>query len=1072
MKTTKFYKSIKIKIMEKAICILIIISVLLVSAQVFGTYSIARFDNEWCATIYPTSYVTGSFLISETGISGMNGFSKSQTNKTLLIDLPAGFEFKTSGTTANVSASGTEVVIVSFSFSSVTRLIVTISTSSNNTEYNTISFNNFEIRGMNGNASGNIQRSGGTFQIDNSTGNPTSLQSFGILSSMTPFVYAASSVTQPNLTDVKQYSINNNVLRIKISGSGNCGASVTRFTFSTNGNNGTGTDSVRNISTAKIYYTGNSSVFTTSSFFGSCISPSGNFVITGSINQLNGDNYFWLCYDVPGDAYTGLDGNKVDASLTSFVVGGNLITNMTTPSPTGYRKVVPAEFYYSRSSGNWTDNIWATFNNGPLCNCQPNGAGIVIIDTGNIVIMNKTRTVDVMQVMKDASLSGLSSGVAFKATTALNTFDNGFFSFLGDVIVNGNVTLSGTGTSEFHKVDTIAGDLFIASGAALRNMASSTSDLGIGGNLTINGNLQNTGANINLYGGNTYIDGTGSISTIYVVIKNGSKTVNPTANLTINAGFQIQGPYIVDNFGKINIRENMDADNAVSRWINESGSDLSYGGSADMFTANGNLAAFSEFNTVHYSGTSNQSIVVAQNSTYYNLALEGSGTKLMLAETHLHGNFICNTVFGHNLKTIIADGKTMQYFSGTVPPTFNNLTVNNSFPVAALTLNVVTTINGILTLQDGHIITTTANILVLGTSAAVSLSATPDSSFVKGPMINTYNSISSVTKIFPVGKGNIMHRADMTITLTNSTASLDRVECFYSSATALGYTLPATLSKVSDIDYWDIDVGSPTNVSTASIQLYYFSIDKVTDTVNLSIAKSDDAGNWLDIGYAETKGLIGTITSSVNFITFSIFSLANKKGGSNPLPIELLSFNAKPDNDFVNITWSTLSETNNDYFTVEKSKDAINFETVANVDGAGNSNTRLNYSAKDNEPFSGISYYRLKQTDFDGMVTYSNIVVIDFVRQLTAAVNIYPNPFSTSITVMINDASQTNNCELRIYNAMGAEVMNTTITKQSTTLETSNLPSGTYFYKLVLSKVEGVIDNNKTIQSGKLISQQ
>jgi len=79
-------------------------------------------------------------------------------------------------------------------------------------------------------------------------------------------------------------------------------------------------------------------------------------------------------------------------------------------------------------------------------------------------------------------------------------------------------------------------------------------------------------------------------------------------------------------------------------------------------------------------------------------------------------------------------------------------------------------------------------------------------------------------------------------------------------------------------------------------------------------------------------------------------------------------------------------------------------------------------------------------------------------------VTIAPNPFSTSTTVVINDVSQINNCELRIYNVMGVEVMNTTLTKQLTTLETRFLPSGIYFYKIT--------GKNKTIQSGKLVSQQ
>jgi len=79
-------------------------------------------------------------------------------------------------------------------------------------------------------------------------------------------------------------------------------------------------------------------------------------------------------------------------------------------------------------------------------------------------------------------------------------------------------------------------------------------------------------------------------------------------------------------------------------------------------------------------------------------------------------------------------------------------------------------------------------------------------------------------------------------------------------------------------------------------------------------------------------------------------------------------------------------------------------------------------------------------------------------------ITIAPNPFSKSTTIIINDATQINNCEIKIYNAMGSEVINTIVTKQGTTLDTSDLSSGIYFYK--------IMSNNKTIQSGKLISQQ
>jgi hypothetical protein len=80
----------------------------------------------------------------------------------------------------------------------------------------------------------------------------------------------------------------------------------------------------------------------------------------------------------------------------------------------------------------------------------------------------------------------------------------------------------------------------------------------------------------------------------------------------------------------------------------------------------------------------------------------------------------------------------------------------------------------------------------------------------------------------------------------------------------------------------------------------------------------------------------------------------------------------------------------------------------------------------------------------------------------TNEVKLYPNPFSTFINVIINDASQINNAELRIYDVFGREVKTATISKQATTFDTSNLPSGIYLYK--------VMNDNKTIQSGKLIS--
>lgn len=93
------------------------------------------------------------------------------------------------------------------------------------------------------------------------------------------------------------------------------------------------------------------------------------------------------------------------------------------------------------------------------------------------------------------------------------------------------------------------------------------------------------------------------------------------------------------------------------------------------------------------------------------------------------------------------------------------------------------------------------------------------------------------------------------------------------------------------------------------------------------------------------------------------------------LPIELLTFNAVCEGNKISLTWSTASETNNNYFTVERSKDAQTWEKVTTVQGARNSNTILYYSAVDIKPYLDYTYYQLKQTDYNGTFTFSNVVI-------------------------------------------------------------------------------------------------
>jgi hypothetical protein len=98
-----------------------------------------------------------------------------------------------------------------------------------------------------------------------------------------------------------------------------------------------------------------------------------------------------------------------------------------------------------------------------------------------------------------------------------------------------------------------------------------------------------------------------------------------------------------------------------------------------------------------------------------------------------------------------------------------------------------------------------------------------------------------------------------------------------------------------------------------------------------------------------------------------------------PLPVKLLNFSVeRTDNGFL-IEWTTLSEHNSDYFEIQKSEDGLVFETISVVKGAGNSNSQRDYKYTDYEIRSNISYYRLKQVDFDGKFEYLQTLSIEFV---------------------------------------------------------------------------------------------
>jgi len=130
--------------------------------------------------------------------------------------------------------------------------------------------------------------------------------------------------------------------------------------------------------------------------------------------------------------------------------------------------------------------------------------------------------------------------------------------------------------------------------------------------------------------------------------------------------------------------------------------------------------------------------------------------------------------------------------------------------------------------------------------------------------------------------------------------------------------------------------------------------------------------------------------------------------GLNPtivpvLPIKLLSFEANANGNKVDLKWITTSEINNDYFTVEKSNDAKIWSEVIITNGAGNSNQNIEYYETDYQPLNGISYYRLKQTDFDGNYSYSIMVPVKYESNIVDGnIGLFPSPVNIGEIVHIS----------------------------------------------------------------------
>lgn len=168
---------------------------------------------------------------------------------------------------------------------------------------------------------------------------------------------------------------------------------------------------------------------------------------------------------------------------------------------------------------------------------------------------------------------------------------------------------------------------------------------------------------------------------------------------------------------------------------------------------------------------------------------------------------------------------------------------------------------------------------------------------------------------------------------------------------------------------------------------------------------------------------------------------------ATPLPVELLSFEAVATGpQQVRCTWTTASEINNDYFTIQRSRDGSNFMDIGQVDGNGTTHELHQYELYDDQAIQGTSYYRLQQTDFDGTITMSPVIAVHFSGN-NSGLQLFPVPADQSVFVNQHTNDNTNYI---IYDASGKLVLEgkEAVTGTGFFIPTRQLQNGIYHLEI------------------------
>ena len=390
-------------------------------------------------------------------------------------------------------------------------------------------------------------------------------------------------------------------------------------------------------------------------------------------------------------------------------------------------------------------------------------------------------------------------------------------------------------------------------------------------------------------------------------------------------------------------------------------------------------------------------------------------------------NFINNATLNASGGTVLFMGTTADTISGTSPSTFYNLSVNKASNKLLLNQNI--SIDNALSLQNG-LLELSAYDLTINPSASISTASSNAYVETSGTGL-LIQEVSASDILFPVG--NVTYTP---ITLNNS-GTTDNYKIRTEDIVYLdGTSGLEIMERVVDVTWFvDEEVVGGSDLSmrpqwNASNELPFFD----RSIALLAHYKNND---WLSNVVQAASGTDPYSILQTGITDLSPFAVVNSS--SRVVPVELLSFNGEAIDQQSHLWWITSSEINNERYEIEWSTDGTIFTPIGQVKGAGNTIIEQQYEFVHPSPASGNNYYRLKQIDFDGSFTYSNIIDLYFEQE--AEPLIFPNPTSQYLYIR-----NTPDMLYQLYDTQGQVVQTGRTTGQAIPL--AHLPNGLYWLKL------------------------